>query len=66
MEVEANVRSVLLKSSDLIGHKHELVSMDPDGLRVDCLACVVHTSGHLDVDSLELRPIVQGYLLMVT
>ena len=58
MEVEADVCFQLFALADVVRHEHELVTVDPDGLRVDQLADLVHPSCNSGVDSLEFGPVI--------
>ena len=65
MEVEAYVRLKLLALSDIVRHKHELIVMDPNGLRVKELTHLLDSTCHLCIDILELVPVEYSRFQMV-
>lgn len=66
MEVETNVCLDLFSLSHIVWDKHELVTMDPYCLRVLHLADLLHFTGNLRIDCLELSPVVSHILYRVT
>ena len=60
MEVEPDVRLVLvvLALTDVEGHKHVLVSVDPHCVRVDKQTHLVDAPSYASVELLEFCPVV--------
>ena len=65
MEVESHVCFLFLTLSDVIGHEHKLITMDPDCVRVETGSHLVNPARHFAIDDFELTPIVNGSLLMI-
>ena len=65
MEVEPDVSLELLTLTDVIGHEHEMIAMDPDSLRVHQLTDLVNTTRYSCIHRLELGPVVDCSFRMV-
>mgnify|MGYP001626732817 CR=1 FL=1 len=66
MEVKTNVCLDLLSLSHIVWDKHELITMNPDCLRVFHLADLLYFTGNLRIYCLELGPVVAHILYRVT
>ena len=58
MEVKADVCLDLLKLPNVVGDEHALISVDPDGLRIDHLSHLVDPLGQPRVELLEGVPLL--------
>ena len=65
MKVEPDVSLELLTLTDVIGHEHEMIAMDPNSLRVHQLADLVNATRHSCIHCLKLGPVVDRCLRMV-
>ena len=60
MKVKADVCFEFLALADIVRHEHELVTVDPNRLRVDQLTDLMDPPCHPSIDSLELGPVIDN------